>query len=280
MIQLTIWSGLRADITASWAVSCAVARLSFRRVFAYPQAALWGLVTNAFFGVLRAAVMLALFGSRPQVAGFTVQDALTYTALTQLLIAALSLFGWSDLMRTIHRGEVASELLRPHRFLLFWAAQDAGRAAGQLVLRGLPIVLLFSLLWPLSWPQGLSGWLQTAVSLLLAWGCGFAFRFLVNCAAFWTPDAVGVGRLAWAVLGLGCGFLMPLAFFPAQVQTLLAWTPFPAMLNTPVELWLGVRAGASAWAGLGMQLVWTVALLGACEFTLRRGLRRLEVAGG
>ncbi|MFC4639618.1 ABC transporter permease [Deinococcus hohokamensis] len=276
MTQWTIWGGLWGEASVSWAA----ARLSFRRVFAYPQAALWGLITNAFFGVLRAAVMLALFGSRPQVAGFTVYDALTYTALTQLLIAALSLFGWNDLMRTIHRGEVASDLLRPHRFLLFWTAQDAGRAAGQLVLRGLPIVGLFSLLWPLSWPAGAVGWLQTGLSLLLAWACGFAFRFLVNCAAFWTPDAVGVGRLAWAVLGLGCGFLMPLAFFPPDFRALLAWTPFPAMLNTPVELWLGVRTGGAAWAALGAQLLWTAALFAACEVILRRGLRRLEVAGG
>ncbi|ACO45666.1 ABC-2 family transporter protein [Deinococcus deserti] len=258
----------------------AVARLSFRRGFAYPQAALWGLITNAFFGVLRAAVLMALFGAQPQVAGFTVQDALTYTAMTQLLIAAFSLFGWSELMRTIHRGEVGTELLRPHHFLLFWTAQDAGRAAGQFVLRGLPILLIFALLWPLSWPQGTEGWTVTALSLLLAWACGFAFRFLVNCAAFWTPDAAGVGRFAWAVLGLSCGFLMPLAFFPDWLRGVLAWTPFPCMLNTSVELWLGVRSGPDAWTALGTQLAWAGALFVAGEFTLRRGLRRLEVAGG
>lgn len=127
MRQSTIWGGLRAEA----AVSGAVARLSFRRVLTYLQAALWGLVTNAFFGVLRAAVMLALFGSRRQVAGLTAQAAITYTALTQLLIAALSLFGWNDLMRTIHRGEVTNDLLRPYRFLLLWSAQDAGRSAGR-----------------------------------------------------------------------------------------------------------------------------------------------------
>ncbi|MFD1730024.1 ABC transporter permease [Deinococcus malanensis] len=248
--------------------------------FAYPQAALWGLITNAFFGVLRAAVLLSLFGARPQVAGYTVQDALTYTAMTQLLIAAFSLFGWSELMRTIHRGEVGTELLRPHHFLLFWTAQDAGRAAGQFVLRGVPILLIFALLWPLSWPQGAGGWVLTAVSLLLAWACGFAFRFLVNCAAFWTPDAVGVGRFAWAVLGLSCGFLMPLAFFPGWLRDALAWTPFPSMLNTSVELWLGVRSGPDAWTALATQLAWTAALFAAAEVTLRRGLRRLEVAGG
>lgn len=262
------------------ALPWAVARLGFRRQFAYPQAALWGLITNSFFGLLRVAVLLALFGTRPQVAGYTPQDAITYTGLTQAFIMAFSLFGWFDFMRVVHRGEVTADLLRPASLLGFWAAQDAGRALGQLVLRGLPMLLIFQVIWGLNWPSGPLAWAQVVLSVLLAWACGFLFRFLVNCAAFWSPDAVGFGRFAWAVLGLGCGFLMPLAFFPDWFRALLAWTPFPGMLNTVVELWVGVTSGAAAWAALGTQLGWTLALLLACQFTLRAGLRRLEVAGG
>ncbi|MVN88396.1 ABC transporter permease [Deinococcus sp. HMF7620] len=267
-------------VLPSAALPWAVARLGFRRQFAYPQAALWGLITNTFFGFLRVAVLLALFGLRPQVAGYTVQDAVTYIGLTQTFIMALSLFGWTDFMRTVHRGEVATDLLRPLNLLLFWAAQDAGRAWGQLLLRGVPMLLLFELFWDLTWPAGALGWVQTALSIVLAWACGFLFRFLVNCAAFWSPDAAGFGRFAWALLGLGCGFLMPLAFFPDWFQAWLAWTPFPAMLNTVVEVWVGVKTGAAAWAALGIQLAWALGLLAVTALTLHRGLRRLEVAGG
>ncbi|MCD0176101.1 ABC-2 family transporter protein [Deinococcus sp. 14RED07] len=262
------------------ALPWAVARLGFRRQFAYPQAALWGLITNAFFGLLRVAVLAALFGTRPQVAGYSLGDAITYTGLTQAFIMAFSLFGWFDFMRAVHRGEVTSDLLRPASLLGFWAAQDAGRALGQFVLRGLPMGLIFGLIWGLTWPPGPLAWAQVILSVLLAWALGFLFRFLVNCAAFWSPDAVGFGRFAWAVLGLGCGFLMPLAFFPEGFRAALAWTPFPGMLNTTLELWVGVTTGGAAWAALGAQLGWTLALLLTCQFTLRAGLRRLEVAGG
>ncbi|WP_243398367.1 ABC transporter permease [Deinococcus koreensis] len=236
-------------------------------------------MTNLFFGALRVAVLVALFGSRPQVAGFTMQDAITYTGLTQAFIAAFSLFGWYDFMRVIHRGEVGGDLLRPVNVLAFWAAQDAGRAAGQFVLRGLPMLGLFALLWGAGFPGGPQAGL-TVLSVGLAWACGFAFRFLVNCAAFWSPDAVGIGRFAWAAMNLCCGFLMPLALFPGWFQSVLAWTPFPAMLNTTVELWLGQRIGPDAWAALGTQLAWTVALFALAAMVLARGLRRLELAGG
>lgn len=268
-----------AGTAALYAVT---ARLGFRRQFAYPQAALWGLITNFFFGALRIAVLLALFGTRPTgpgtpVAGWTASDAVTYVGLTQIFIGAFSLFGWTDFMRAVHRGEVVTDLLRPTPLLPFWAAQDAGRAAGQFVVRGLPMLVLFVLVWAARLPAQP---LLTLFSVVLAWACGFAFRFLVNCAAFWSPDAVGIGRFAWAVQGLGCGFLMPLAFFPAWVGAALAWTPFPAMLNTVVTLWLGQKTGAAAWAALAGQLGWTLGLLALCALALARGLRRLEVAGG
>lgn len=259
------------------ALYAALFRLGFRRQFAYLQAAVWGLVTNLFFGALRISILLALFDGRPQVAGLTGADAVTYVALTQTFIASFALFGWSDLMRTIHRGEVATDLLRPLSLLGFWTAQDAGRAAGQFVLRGVPMLLLFALLWDARLPADP---LPTALSAVLAWACGFGYRFLVNCAAFWSPDAVGIGRFAWVLLGLGCGFLMPLRLFPDPLQAALAYTPFPHMLNTTVELWLGLKTGAEVWEVLALQAGWTLALFGLCAWVLRRGLRRLEVAGG
>ncbi|SMB94070.1 ABC-2 type transport system permease protein [Deinococcus hopiensis KR-140] len=265
-------SGLRMYASA--------ARLGFRRQFAYPAATFWGLVTNLFFGALRVAILLALFGTRPQVAGYTPEDAIAYTGLTQALLSAFSLFGWYDLMRTVHRGEVTTELLRPASFLGMWLAQDAGRAAGQFLLRGVSMLTLYALMWGLKLPEGLVGWACTALSLLLAWACGFAFRFLVNCAALWSPDAVGIGRFAWALMGFSCGFLMPLAFFPVEFQSLLAWTPFPAMMNSTVEIWLGVARGGSALRVLALQAVWTAALLLLARLALSRGLRRLEVGGG
>jgi ABC-type uncharacterized transport system permease subunit len=73
--------------------------LAFQRQLAYRFANLSGLVTNGFFGLLRAYVIIALFGARPAVAGYSIGDAITYTGLAQALIAYIALWGWWDLMR-------------------------------------------------------------------------------------------------------------------------------------------------------------------------------------
>ena len=48
-------------------------RLSFQRPLTYRAAKLAGLLTNLFFGLLRAAVMVALYGARTEVTGITLQ---------------------------------------------------------------------------------------------------------------------------------------------------------------------------------------------------------------
>lgn len=256
-----------------------LARRSFARELTYRAAALAGLLTNLFFGMLRVAVLLALLDARPQ-PGYSALDAITYTGLTQLLLGVLSVFGWFELMRGVHSGEIAGDLLRPLDLFSFWLARDAGRALAQLLMRGLPILALYALLFGFRWPASGAQWLAVVVSVLLAWLVGFAFRFLVNLAAFWSPDAIGIGRFAFTVLMFACGFLMPLRLFPEWVQTACAWTPFPSMLNTVVEIWLGQRAGAAAWQAIGAQAAWALGLIALSQFVLARGTRRLVVLGG
>lgn len=79
-------------------------KLSFRLQFTYRTANLAGLVTNFFFGLLRAAVLIALYGARTEVVGLSLPDAITYTGLSQATIACPSFFGWWDVMHSVYNG--------------------------------------------------------------------------------------------------------------------------------------------------------------------------------
>jgi ABC-2 type transport system permease protein len=57
-------------------------------------------------------------------------------------------------------------------------------------------------------------------------------------------------------------------------------TPFPSMVNTPLQLFLGTLAGEEiVWAMLN-QLIWAALLLAAAHLVLSRGVRRLVIQGG
>ncbi len=257
-----------------------VVRRSFRRHLTYRAAALAGLITNIFFGLVRAAVLVALYGDREVVAGLSVQGVITYTGLTQAVIVYLSIFGWYDLMNAVHQGEIAADLLKPMRLFSFWLAQDLGRALVGLILRGFTIMGVYALVFDISYPSTVVQWSALVVTLALSWLLSFAYRFLVNLTAFWSPDARGIGRFAFVIVMFFSGFLMPLRFFPDWVQTLAFLTPFPHMLNTVVEVYLGVLEGTALVQALLAQALWAFALVALCQLVLSRATRRLVILGG
>jgi ABC-2 type transport system permease protein len=257
-----------------------LSKLSFQRYLTYRAAAMAGLLTNVFFGFLRAAVLVALYGTRQEVADISVQGAITYTGLTQAVIAYLSIFGWYEIMRSVYNGEVASDLLKPLEYFTFWLAQDVGRAIVNLFLRGLTIMLIYALVFKITLPANAGQWLAFASSLILGLLVSFAWRFLVNLAAFWTPNAVGVGRFAFGITWVMSGFFMPLRFFPDWFVTLCHLTPFPAMVNTIIEVYLGILTGPALLRALLGQALWVVILVVAGQLVLRAGVHRLVIQGG
>ncbi len=141
---------------------------SFQRHLTYRAAALAGLATNLFFGLLRAAVLVALYGAREQVAGVSIAGAITYTGLTQAIIAYLAIFGWYELMESVNTGEVGSDLLKPMGFFTFWLAKGLGRAVVNFLLRGVSMMLIYALIFDIVLPTAVLQWLALAIAIGLS----------------------------------------------------------------------------------------------------------------
>ena len=255
-------------------------KLAFQRQFSYRAANLAGLATNFFFGLLRAALMVALYNSRAEVAGISLNEAITCTALTQAVIAFLHIFGWWDVMQAVYSGDIASDLLKPLDYFTFWLAQDIGRAIAHLLVRGVTIVLAYALFYQVAVPQTIGQWLALVASLALGLLVGFSWRFLVNLTAFWSPDARGIGRVAFGLSWFMSGFLMPLRFFPDWFVHLCNLTPFPSMVNTVLEVYLGILTGPALLKAMGIQILWILILSALCQIGMRAGVRKLVIQGG
>ena len=255
-------------------------KLSARRQITYRAATLAGLLTNVFFGLIRASVMVALFGIGGQVAGMTVQDAITFTGLTQASIAYLSIFNWYEVVNSVRTSNIGAELLKPLDYFTYWMAQDLGRAIVSLVLRGFTILGFYALLFNITIPDSLKQWSAVFAAVFLAWAVSFAWRFLINLAAFWVPDAIGFSRLFFALSWFLSGFLIPLRLLPAWFVKLCYMTPFPHMVNTPVEIYLGLLQGPDIFWALFNQVAWIVILIISGQLTLYFSVRRLVIQGG
>jgi len=261
-----------------------IALRSFRRATTYRSAYIAGMLTNAFFGALRCFVYIAIYGAGGgrslAPAGFTLEDAIGYTWITQSLISIGS--GWiisRELMHSIKSGDVVTDLYRPWSFYGYWLSQSLGERAFNLLLRGsltyLVGVLYFRAHVP-SAPEALAFTASIGLALLLS----FAFSFIVNLSAFWLIDNSGLTMIANIMLSFFSGFLLPLAFFPAPLAALARALPFQAITGLPAEIFLGKLTGVALAQALLLQLFWTVALTAIGWLLLRAAVRKVVIQGG
>ncbi|WP_028937126.1 ABC transporter permease [Pseudonocardia spinosispora] len=252
-------------------------KAGYERYASYGAASVAGLFTNTVFGLLRVAVLLAVVGRTGSFAGYDVASTVTYVWLGQGLLAVIQLWGDGAFAARVRTGEVAVDLARPWDLHAALLATDLGRALHACVFRLVPPVAFGAVFFPFRWPEWFGTWPLFAVSVLLAVVvCGQA-RFLFELTAFWLLDARGVVALWNALGGVLCGLTVPLAYFPDQMRLLLAFTPFPSIMQVPIDVF---SERGEALILLGQQLIWAAVLVVAARTVLAMATRKLVVQGG
>jgi ABC-2 type transport system permease protein len=252
-------------------------RAGFQRHSTYFLATLGGLFTNTVFGLLRVAVLLTVAAGAARATGYDAATSSTFVWLGQGLIAVVQIWGTGELAERVRSGDIAVDLSRPYDLLAAQIAQDVGRAGHAALFRFAPPVAFGALLLPFRWPQEWGSYPLFAASVLLAVVISSQLRFLLDLAAFWLVDARGVRGVYNGVGGTLAGLTVPLVFFPDAVRALVYATPFPAILQTPIDVF--TEHGPTALL-LGHQLLWAVGLLPIGRLVLAAATRKLVVQGG
>jgi len=253
----------------------------FRRWATYRLALAAGAFTNTVFGLIRAFITVGAIGAAGgTLAGYDAAAGVTYAFLAQALIAPVNIFGWDELAQRVRTGDIAVDLARPIDPQLAYLAADLGRAVYTFIPRGVPPLLVGAAVFGLAMPTTALPYLLGVVALVLAIMVSFAGRWLVNLTAFWLLDLRGVLTLYVLGSGLLSGHLLPVHWFPGWLATAANATPFPSIVQTPIDIVTGRAAGAEALALIGVQLGWLIVLLAVGRLVFAAGTRRLVVQGG
>jgi ABC-2 type transport system permease protein len=259
----------------------AYAVAGFRRYAAYRSATVAGAVTNTVFGVVKASITLAAIASAGgAIAGYDARQGATYSFLCQALIAPVAVFGWHDLADRVRTGDIAVDLTRPVDLQLSYLASDLGRAAYEFLPRGLPPLLVGAVFFGLTLPGTAAPYVLAAVSIVLAVTVSFACRYLLNLAAFWVLEMRGLLTLYMVGSNVLTGLVVPVHWFPDWMAALARATPFPSMLQAPVDVLSGRVTG---WASIGVvatQALWLAVMLLLGRLVTARASRKLVVQGG
>ncbi len=253
----------------------------WRRGARYRAAALGGLVANATFGFLRAGILVAAVRSGGgEIGGYDVAAITAYTWLSQALLGSVNLHGRSDLATRMKDGSVAVDLLRPVDLQTATTAQEVGRALFALLPRGVPLVALGVLVGGMRLPLDPITLMLGAVSVLAGTVLSFLTVYLVAVAGFWFVETRGLQTAYMILAGFLAGLFVPVTLFPTWLLVLARSTPFPSMLQTPIDVVSGRLGDLPATQAVLVQLAWIVAVLVAGRLLTRAGRRRLEVQGG
>lgn len=253
----------------------------FRRWSTYRAAMLAGALTNSVFGAIKAAVLMGTVSSAgAAVAGYDPLQAATFAWMTQALLAPVSIWADDTIARRVRTGDIAVDLARPIDPQLAAWATDLGRAAYMFLPRGLPPLLLGALVTGLALPSDPTAYLLGLVCVVAGVSVSFATRWLVNLTSFWLTEIRGVMLLYSVSATVLTGLAFPVSWFPEGLRTFAHATPFPSMLQTPVEVLTGISSGGAALELFAVQLGWLVVLLAAGRVMLHLGARRLVVQGG
>jgi ABC-2 type transport system permease protein len=250
-----------------------------RMLLQYRAAALAGLGTQIFFGLVRVMIFEALYAGVSTEQPIALPDTITYVWLGQAFFALLPWTIDKEVALLVKTGNVAYELLRPIDLYGAWYARNLASRVAPTLLRAVPLLAVALAALGMRPPPSLAAFGAFAATMTAAVLLVGAITTLITISLLWTVGD-GIYRLVGAVVLLACGLIIPLPLMPDWAFQLFAFLPFSDVADKPFRLYTGQLPAGELGAVLVHQLAWTAALVGAGRLVLARGLRRVVVAGG
>jgi ABC-2 type transport system permease protein len=266
----------------------AIVSARFRVLLQYRAAALAGLWTQMFFGLVFLGVFEGFYRSSTAARPMTFPQIASYVWLGQALLGMLPWNADADVRAMVRSGAVAYELCRPIDLYALWYARALAWRTAPTVLRGLPMCVIAAFClplvglgeWRLAPPPSFASAVAFAATLVCTLLLGCAMTTLINISLLWTIAGDGAVILMTALVTFFSGMLIPLPLFPDWAQPIVQALPFAGLVDLPFRVFTGHIPARASVAVVQRQLLWTLALVLCGRWLLSRGLRRVIVQGG
>jgi len=262
-------------------------RARFSLTMQYRAAALAGFATQCWWGGIKVIVYAAFYAGARH-APISLADTITYTWLAQAFLAFQPWGADPDIADAARTGAIAYDRLRPLDTYGWWYARAAAwsvarvlpRAALMFAVAGVAMPLLGLSAWSLKPPAGVEAGLLFVASMIGVIALSAAFVGLIDVFVALMLSDRGVNLFIMPLTNIFSGLMIPLAFYPAPLQTFLRLQPFAGLADTPFRIYLGETTGWAAAGAIGLQLAWAAVIAAIGRALLARAMRRLQVQGG
>ncbi|AEI43915.1 ABC transporter permease [Paenibacillus mucilaginosus] len=261
-----------------------VCRMRFLNGLQYRAAALAGVATQLFFGLIFIMVYVAFYNGSTAQAPISLQDIVAYIWLQQIFLAFIMLWARdNEIFQLITGGSIAYELCRPCGIYPFWFAKLLAQRLSSALLRCFPILLIVFFLpepYRLSLPESPGAFALFLITLALGLLLVVSVSMLIYISVFWTLSPTGSILMVSVAGEFFAGMILPIPLMPQWLQTITYVLPFRWAVDLPFRVYSGhIPADEALW-GILIQLGWLAFLVGTGRLLLRRALRQVVVQGG
>ncbi|MCU0482286.1 MAG: ABC-2 family transporter protein [Anaerolineae bacterium] len=246
----------------------------------YPLALLIWMTEKVLEPIIYLAVWTSVAASQGgEVNGFGVADfAAYYIAL--LLVGHLTQ-NWHvwTIEWYVTTGEMSKFLVRPIHPIHDSITNDW-------IFKGLMMVIIIPTMFILTWLFAPSLQFQFTNVLLfipticLAGALGFIGGWIVGLSSFWTIRNGTIIQMYFLLVLFFSGRIAPLELLPPLMQQIAYLLPFRWFVSFPIEVLLGWIPTDQIIIGMGIQLVWIIALVTVSIGVWKLSLRRYGAVGG
>ena len=245
----------------------------------YRVAAISGVITQAFFGLVLVCLYTVLYAGSDISAQ---RAAVSYVWLQQMFFRAL-LSVDTELREQIMSGGIAYSLTRPLDQHLWWTARNLAQKAVGVAMRLAPMLALQFILpedLRLSPPAGAAAFLQFLCALLTGFFVISQINMITEAIVLRTLDSRGAAAMINLVMMVFAGNIIPLTMFPDAVQGLIRYQPFAQALDAPIRMYTAGQSWPEFALNITVQLAWGVILCVLARSMWRRNLQRIVIQGG
>ena len=263
----------------SWRPYLTVFRLRALMETQYRAAALGGLVTQVFFGLVYIFLYTALYaGESPEM----LRDTITYVWLQQMFFRMM-FSADGELSSLIMNGGIAYMLVRPVDQHRFWVCRDVGGRLVGALMRLIPMVAIQFLLpreLRMSLPDGALSLVQFVSSLMIGCVCLCELVSIIDAVTMKTLDKRGISAILSLTMMTFSGNVIPLTMFPDGLQAFIRYQPFAQALDAPIRMYQNC-ASLPDWAlTVAVQVGWIFILRTVGRAMWQKQLNNLIVQGG
>lgn len=257
-------------------------KLKFHTCLQYRGAALAGIMTQFFWGLLEIMIFHAFYKAGVET-DITFEQLVTLIWLRQAFYSLTSWAKDTEITELIEKGNIAYEMCRPISIYWLWYCKILSSKFATVLLKCFPIFLLAGFMpwgYALKLPADITSFVLFLISMILTFFLVAGIMNIVYITIFKTISSKGTFTLFYAIASFFSGGQIPIPLMPEGLQKFCYMLPFSYAKDLPYRIYSGNINGTDALLGIGMQVLWIIALIIIGNLMMNKSLKKVVVQGG